>query len=186
MNTTKYTVTYKMQVTDPDTNQIMETLMTVDCEDMAELLRQKRNIVRRKGFVDGSLNVEEVTTDEIDEEVDSPISISQREVESDRDVVTAEPEVVTADDIVITPEEVADVMDIADAHVVVDGNGFYKDSSLWMPIRRAAEYLKVAAQQAYQRTYRNRMQSCEIDGVTHVLISEVEEWKAQREARAAK
>lgn len=157
---------------------IQET--TADTEDAYK--KALRNIPRRKGFVVGSLEVTETQTED---------AYIQNECEAEE----AELEAQTAAAILPVVEEVIEAVTTAAPSVAVtsatvetvtlteDDYGVMQDKALWIPARRAAEYLQINAPQIFDRISRGRMQSTHFNNRYHVLRTEMEEWKQLRAAK---
>lgn len=160
MNTT-FTVNYKMQ---SDADQVE---MTEHCQDMEQLLRAKRNIVRRKGFVEGSLNVTE--NEVAGDEYLYQMTETEQELQAGIEQQMAEVTPIVADQ---QPESTEEAQPETDE---------------WLPAMAVArDIIGCQPQQVFQRIAKGKLQAKDIDGKRHVLKSEILSWCAERAARKAK
>lgn len=158
-----YTVNYKMQ---SDADQVE---MTEHCQDMEQLLRAKRNIVRRKGFVEGSLNVTE--TEVADDEHLYQMTETEQELQAGIEQQMAEATPMVADQPSESTEEAQPEA----------------DDDQWIPAMTAArDIVGCQPQQIFQRIAKGKMQAKDINGRRHILRSELEAWAEQRRTRKAK
>lgn len=174
---TQYTLVYNLSVVDADGVEVVASKVEfANTEDA--YAKALRNIPRRKGYVANSLEVtEEVMPDMAVVEInDAAIVYDTYQVPMIADA--PEPVVEVVAEAVPAPTEV--IAPVAKGKMIETEDGVMVDYNLWIPARRAAEFMQVKAPHLYNRIYRGRMQTVTIIGVMHVLKSEMIEWKMLR------